>query len=534
MVEDFSEEQAPQQLDWARYLGLLSRRRWYLILPFFLGWFAVWSVSWFLPSIYRSGTLILVEQPTVSQQYVVSNVASDLQSRLDSLTQQVLSRTRLLRIIEKLNLFPKERHKLNLDEMVELMRKNIQIELVRSPEHDQLTAFNIYFSADNPYVAQQVTTELTNILISENLEVRQQQSEDTTSFLQSQLDEARRTLAAQEARVRAFKDQHLGELPGQLQSNLQILSGMQTELQGEQDSLGRAKQQNAYLESLIGQYRSMAHNPKVVAASPAAVSGGLPAVDQELSRLKAQLADLSSRYTDRHPDVRKVKDQIAKTERMKAQLEAELAKKSADLPADKNPDGGKDVASMEVESQLKANEIEMANRQRAISELQGRIADYQSRLNRTPVREQELADITRDYDQSRTYYESLLAKRNQSELATNLEKRQQSEHFRIIDPPSLPIKPYSPNRFKLNMIGLALGLALGVAGIVGSEFLDDRIYDDKEFKKMIPVELMVEVPPVISPEEEAHSRRQSRLGWLATAAMVVAVIAGVAVSFIRS
>ena len=189
---------------------------------------------------------------------------------------------------------------------------------------------------------------------------------------------------------------------------------------------------------------------------------------------------------------------------------------------------------MEVESQLKANEIEMANRQRAIGELQGRIADYQSRLNRTPVREQELADITRDYDQSRTYYESLLAKRNQSELATNLEKRQQSEHFRIIDPPSLPIKPYSPNRFKLNMIGLALGLAMGVAGIVGSEFLDDRIYDDKEFKKMIPVQLMVEVPPVISPEEEAHSRRQSRLGWLATAAMVVAVIAGVAVSFIRS
>ena len=456
MVEDFSEEQAPQQLDWARYLGLLSRRRWYLILPFFLGWFAVWSISWFLPSIYRSGTLILVEQPTVSQQYVVSNVASDLQSRLDSLTQQVLSRTRLLRIIEKLNLFPKERHKLNLDEMVELMRKNIQIELVRSPEHDQLTAFNIYFSADNPYVAQQVTTELTNILISENLEVRQQQSEDTTSFLQSQLDEARRTLAAQEARVRAFKDQHLGELPGQLQSNLQILSGMQTELQGEQDSLGRAKQQNAYLESLIGQYRSMAHNPKVVAASPAAVSGGLPAVDQELSRLKAQLADLSSRYTDRHPDVRKVKDQIAKTERMKAQLEAELAKKSADLPGDKNPDGGKDVASMEVESQLKANEIEMANRQRAIGELQGRIADYQSRLNRTPVREQELADITRDYDQSRTYYESLLAKRNQSELATNLEKRQQSEHFRIIDPPSLPIKPYSPEPLQVEYDRLGL------------------------------------------------------------------------------
>ena len=392
------------------------------------------------------------------------------------------------------------------------MRKNIQIELVRSPEREQLTAFNIYFSADNPYVAQQVTTELTNILISENLEVRQQQSEDTTSFLQSQLDEARKNLAEQEARVRAFKDLHLGELPGQLQSNLQILSGMQAELQGEQDALGRAKQQNAYLESLNSQYRNQARSPR--AATATGVAGGLPAVDQELDRLKAQLADLSSRYTDRHPDVRKVKDQIAKTERMKAQLEADAAKKSADPSSDKSAEASKDTAPMmEVQSQLKANEIETANRQRAISELQGRIGDYQSRLNRTPVREQELTDLTRDYDQSRTYYESLLAKRNQSELATNLEKRQQSEHFRIIDPPSLPTKPYSPNRFKLSLMGLGAGLLLGIVATVGAEMMDDRIYDESDFKKMIPVELMVEVPPLVSPEEEAHTRRLARLGW---------------------
>lgn len=534
MADDLLDEQGEEQLDWGRYLRAMRRRRWYWMLPFFLGWAAVWSASWFMPSVYRSGTLILVEQPTVSQQYVVSNVASDLQSRLDSLTQQVLSRTRLLRIVEKLNLFPALRQRRSSDELVELMRKNIQIELVRSPEREQLTAFNIYFSSDNPYVAQQVTTELTNILISENLEVRQQQSQDTTSFLESQLNEARKNLAAQEARVRAFKDLHLGELPGQLQSNLQILSGMQAELQGEQDALGRAKQQNAYLESLISQYRNLAHNPRA-ATAPGGTTGGLPAVDQELDRLKAQLADLSSRYTDRHPDVRKVKEQIAKTERMKAQLEADLAKKSTDPSTDKAGDGGKDLAPMmEVQSQLKANEIETANRQRAISELQGRIADYQSRLNRTPVREQELTDLTRDYDQSRTYYESLLAKRNQSELATNLEKRQQSEHFRIIDPPSLPTKPYSPNRFKLSLIGLGAGLVLGVVVTVGAELLDDRIYDDSEFKKMIPVDLMVEVPPVVSPEEEVRQRRNARLGWMAATAMGVVMMLGVAVSFLRS
>jgi succinoglycan biosynthesis transport protein ExoP len=413
------------------------------------------------------------------------------------------------------------------------MRKNIQIELVRSPEHDQLTAFNIYFSADNPYVAQQVTTELTNILISENLEVRQQQSEDTTSFLQSQLDEARKNLAQQEARVRAFKDLHLGELPGQLQSNLQILSGMQSELQTEQDALGRAKQQNAYLESLIGQYRTLARNPR--AATTAGVTGGLPAVDQELARLKSQLADLSSRYTDRHPDVRKVKDQIAKTETMKTQLEADLVKKNADPTSEKSAETSKDMAPMmEVQSQLKANEIEVANRQRAISELQGRIGDYQSRLNRTPVREQELTDLTRDYEQSRTYYESLLAKRNQSELATNLEKRQQSERFRIVDPPSLPTKPYSPNRFRLSLIGLAAGLASGVGAMVGAEAMDDRIYSEKAFRKMIPVDLAVEVPQLISPEEDGHNQRQARLGWIAATVMLVVVMVGVAVSFVRS
>ena len=216
--------------------------------------------------------------------------------------------------------------------------------------------------------------------------------------------------------------------------------------------------------------------------------------------MKAQLADLSSRYTDRHPDVRKVKDQIAKTERMKAQLEADAGqRKSADADSGGDSPMRQGCAPMmEVQSQLKANEIEIANRQRAISDLQGRIADYQSRLNRTPVREQELTDLTRDYDQSRTYYESLLAKRNQSELATNLEKRQQSEHFRIIDPPSLPTKPYSPNRFKLSLIGLVAGLMLGVVAAVGAEMMDDRIYDEKEFKKLIPVELIIEVPPLVS------------------------------------
>ena len=165
-----------------------------------------------------------------------------------------------------------------------------------------------------------MTGELTNLFISENLELRQQQSEDTTKFLEQQLETARQTLAEQEEKVRVYKDQHLGELPSQLTSNVQILSGLQSQLQSQEDGLNADRQQNAYLQSMLEQSRALQETPKSGDGAPV----GIPALDQELDKLKAQLADLSSHYTDRHPDVRKLKDQIAKTEKMRDQALADL------------------------------------------------------------------------------------------------------------------------------------------------------------------------------------------------------------------
>ncbi len=528
MTEELDEPRS-QQDEWKKYVSLASRRRWYLLLPFFAGWLVVWGASWFIPSVYRSGTLILVEQPTVSD-VVASNATSDLQDRLDSIQQQILSRTRLLRIIDHLNLYSKLRNRVTPDDMVDKMRKDIQIELVRSPGKQDLTAFNIYFKADNPYTAQQVTNELTNILISENLEVGQEHAKNTNDFLDSQLEEARASLAAQEAKVREFKDRHLGELPGQLGSNLQILTGLQNQLQAEQDALGRAKQQNAYFESLLTQYKSTATTGK-----PGDPPVGLAGLNQELDRLKAQLADLSSRYTDQHPDVRKVKEQIAHTEKAKQQLIADMKAKGTDntAPAAIDYTGKEAGPIMEVESQLKGNQIEISNRQHAISDLEAKIDDYQSRLNRSPVREQELADITRDYDQSRANYDSLLAKRNQSQLTTNLEKRQEGEHFRMIDPPSLPTRPFSPNRFLLSLGGLFGGLALGVAAALAADQMDDRVYDEEDFKKLIPVGIIVEIPPLPTMAEQAEQQQRLWLEWAAVGIICMVTLAGTAFSYLR-
>jgi polysaccharide chain length determinant protein (PEP-CTERM system associated) len=534
MPEEFDDKPS-EGIDFEHYLALGRRRVWYFLPPLFLGWLVVWVASWVMPSVYRSSTLILVEQPTVPQQYVVSNINGSIENRLDSITQQILSRTRLLRIIEKLNLYANERGRVSADELVERLRNDIEIELVRSGKNE-LTSFNVYYSARDPHIAQEVTSELTSLFISENLEIRQQQSENTTKFLTSQLEEARRNLAEQEGKVREFKDKHLGELPGQLQSNLQILSGLQGQLQAEEDTLNRAKQQNVYLESLLGQYRNL----RRAGRSGDNTVVGLPALDQELDKLKAQLADLSSHYTERHPDVRKLKEQIAKTERLKQQITANLqsgADTSATASSGEAPRDYADLRDtspmMELQSQLKANQIEIANRQRSIQDLKARIGDYQGRLNQAPVREQQLTDLNRGYEQSKADYDSLLKKKNDSELATSLELQQQGEHFRIVDPPNVPDKPYSPNRLKLFGIGLVAGLVLGGVFAAGAELTDDRIYSEKEFKKLVAANVIAEIPSLTKPEEDRATGRRSWLGWLGAGLIAASMFAGFVITYFR-
>ena len=529
MEEQLEESSAP--IDFTEIKGMIRRRRWQFLLPFFCGWALVWGASWLIPSTYRSGTLILVEQPSVPEKYVVSNIDSDIQHQLDSITQQIMSRTRLLRIIESLGLYAKDGKRMSADDMVEKMRKDIEIELSHGDDR-KLSAFNIYYASRDPKMAQAATSELANLFITENLEQRQKRSENTTSFLEDQLDQARAKLAAQEAKLRVFKDQHLGELPTQTQSNLQILTGLQSQVQSNQDSLNRAKQQNTYLESLINQYRATGQGSK-----PGETAGpvGLAAIDKELDQLKAQLADLTSHYTDKHPDVRKTREQIARTEKMRERIVAEMNNPATNSNAASTANTAveqKTAPMLEMESQLKANRLEIANREAEIKDEQNKINQYQARLNMAPVMEQQYADITRDYDQSKTDYESLLAKKNQSSMSTDLEKTQQGERFRMLDPPNLPVRPYKPNRLMLCGAGLAVGLVLGGGFAFAMEKLSGKIYSEREIKKVVPFDVIAEIPPIETLEEQSSNRRST---WIAGAAAVVVlgfILLGSAVTYL--
>jgi uncharacterized protein involved in exopolysaccharide biosynthesis len=350
------------------------------------------------------------------------------------------------------------------------------------------------------------------------------------------MEAARQNLEAQEAKIREFKGQHVSELPTQLESNLQILSGLQSQLQNENAALNAAKQQQVYLETLLREYRTLKGSPK----GPEGSLMDVPTINQELDKLKSQLQDLSSRYNDRYPEIRTLKSQIAALEKIREQrLVDQKAKDSnpqagdkSGVPAEDSADTRSQPQLLQLQSQLHSNQTEIANHEQMIAALKSRVDDYQARLNQEPVREQQLADLTRGYDQSKATYDDLLKKKNQSAMATSMELLQQGERFRIIDPPNLPVKPSFPNRLKFCGIGLIVGLALGV-GLAGAfEFMDDRVHDERQLKKLLPVVAFAEIPIIASPTNDKAELKKVWFGWAAAAATFATILAGSAISYL--
>ena len=515
--------------DFGTILGIVRRRHLFFLIPLFAGWFLVWGASWILQPRYKSTTLILVQQPTMPQDYVAPNISDDIQSRLSSITQQVLSRTRLLVILNKLNLYGGGKDPSKADQEVEQMRKDITIELVHDPQRNEVSGFRISFTARDPHLAQQVTGELTDLFINENSQARLQASQGTTSFIEKQLAQASADLASQEAKVKEFEATHEGALPTQQSSNLEILSGLNSQLENEQGNLNTAKQQHVYLQAMIEQERAAEAKAPVTSSEGGGASGSndLATVNQQLTAMKAQLADLSSRYTDRYPDVVSLKSQIARTETLRDSLIAAARQRNAEA---RSGDGSEDPAASatlrQLQGQLQSNQLEITNRENTIRDLQNRIGGYQGRLNSEPGTEQQLADLNRGYNQSMANYDDLLKKRDSSAMATNMELLQQGTRFTILDPPSLPTAPDFPDRLKFCEMGLGAGLALGLIIAGAFEFFDDRLHAERQIKALLPMSVISEIPEIDTVQDQEKARKTKMLGWATTAVVFTTIIAG--------
>jgi len=484
--------------------------------------------SFVLPNRYKSEATILVQEQQVPERYVVPNSTTDLDQALRTMTHDVLSRPRLLEIMSELKLYPRQREGFSPEQLVELMRGDINIEALESQNPGQRTtnAFTISYVGSNPGTVQEVTEQLTSLFINEDLKSQERRDVTTTNFLQNQLAAAQSDLERKEKHLRDFKMANLGELPEQREGNLQILSGFQEQLRNANASLTRANEQRAYLESLLAQYQNLT----IASGSGSSSTTGLSPLDMartELIHLQTKRAALLGTLTKEHPDVKEIDHEITKTQELLAELQAKALIPNSDASS-ASVSGGvtpTDATTAQLNSQLKENQLEASHDAEQTKQLQQQIDEYQHRLNLTPVREQQLMDLLRDYDLAKKNYDDLYAKKTQSALATDLGKDQQGEQFRLIEPPNRPNKPFAPNRPKSALSGLAIGVVLGIAVAALIETRDASLHTEKELHQYFDFPIVAALPLLLSSRERRLQSLDVTLQWCACTVILLGIIA---------
>ncbi len=474
-----------RQLTPADYVAML-RRRWVSIAVLTLvGGPLAYGVSKLLPNRYKSQTLVLVDAPTVPSDVVRPVVTADLNQRLASMQEQILSRTRLEPIIRQFGLYPKDVNLKPMEELVARLRKDIEVtpvEAMAETRSQELPGFHVSVTLDNAKTAQAVCASITSMFIEESVHLREQRSEDTTTFLSQQLADAKAKLDAQDSRLAAFKSQHLNALPDEEQTNLNLLNNLTTQLDAATQALARAQQDKSFAESMLA--------PQVEEWKTTQAGRNPNTLQQQLAALETQLTNLRARYTDDYPDVIKAKNDIAA-----------LKKQIADTNSPKgNPDSTKDTNAaieppqiQQLRAQIHTYEQAIAAKQAEQDQIKMQISVYQARVQSSPAIEQQYKELTRDYQTASDFYNDLLKKRDQSAMATDLEHQQQGEQFRILDPANLPDKPSFPNRRLFALGGLIGGMALGfgLAFLIEVRDTSLKTESDVEFTLRLPVLAMV-------------------------------------------
>lgn len=483
-----------RELSFDDYMAIVRRRKWILLLPAVLGAILAYSVSLFLHDVYTSKTLVLVEGQKVPDSVVKPVDSEELVQRLATMEEQILSRTRLQPIIEKFGLYKDEPGKPHMEDLVERLRKSIDITPIKAmpgtTHGGDLPGFTISFSGSTAQQAQQICSEITSMFIDANLRAREQRAEGTTEFLSNQLAEAKNKMDERDAKLAAFKSRYFGSLPGQEQSSISILSGLNTQLEAATQALSRAQQDKAYGESLLSQQRAALEN-----SSPGSAPGPsqVNQLEVQLATMQNQLVLERARYTDDHPDIIKLKNDI---EEVKRKLDATHAQPTEKAMAEENqPATVRETPQIQqLRSQIHQLDQVIQGKTRDQARLQQQIGLYQSRLSLSPNVEQQFKELTRDYTTALEFYNDLLTKESQSKMATNLERRQQGEQFRIMDSANLPESPSFPNRPLFAGGGLGLGLALGLGIALLLEMKDKSLRTEGDIKFYLQTPTLALIP----------------------------------------
>ena len=453
------------------YLTILKRRWWIIAIPAILFPIVAFGISYLVQPEYISQTLVLVEQQKVPESYVKAVVTEDLNGRLATMREQILSRSRLQPIIERFNLFANS--KMSMDDRIDLTRKNIGIAPIQSEiaRTNGLPGFYISFKASDPRTAQLVCGEIQSLFVSENLSDRAASAAGTTDFLKGQLADAKAKLDEQDEKLRKFQQQYVGKLPGAESSNINMLTTLNTQLDASTQALARMEQEKSYAESIL----TMQQQNQITQTSEH--GGPAPQVQQaELQELLNQEADLTARYTDDYPDVVSVRRKIKELR----QKIAETPATTAATPSPTTPKPTDSLGIQQLRAQSRAMDQGIAQKKRDQAAIQAQLHLYQERVASTPEVEEEYKAITRDNQTAQAFYDDLLNKIQTATMAANLEKRQQGEQFRVMDEPNLPEAPASPKRPVYIGGGVAAGLLLGLFVVGLLEYMDTALRSERD------------------------------------------------------
>jgi polysaccharide biosynthesis transport protein len=475
-----------------KFRRIAVRYRWAVLLPTVVAGLVASSYAWLLPDRYSSEATLVKHQP-ISQHYVLpANMVTNAED-VDATAREILTRPLLLKIIDQFNLYSKEKSAGAPPEaLAALLVRDISVQSL-DPARPSMTssAFKIAFTADGPELAQAVTSRLTQLFIDQSLRIRENTAERTTNFLKEQVAAAKKTLVDQEQRLQDFKARYLGELPEQQQINLLALTELRAQLQTTLTSLSRAKQLAATLGSQLSSI---------------------------LSRLQSEKTALLTRYTARHPDVIRKDQEITTTQTAISQLGGpSTGDKQSSLAAPSDPA----LAELLRQAETASHEVDTLSKEEA--RLQSEIGRYQGHLNLTPVREQQLNALVRDYDLIKHDYSDLLNRQLQSQLATTVEERGEGSQFRLVDPPTLPVRPSSPKRLKVSLGGAAAGLAAGVALVFLIGFLDQSFHSEKEINRHFALPFVLGVPYLLTPKDRGVRRWKMVAEWTTASVMILAV-----------
>ena len=484
-----------RELTPADYIAMLRRRWLAIVVCAVAGAPLAFGISLVMPTQYTSQTLVLVQQPTVPSDIVRPIDTTDITQRLASMQQQILSRSRLEPIIRQFNLYPKEVNRVSIDELVGKLQKSIEVTPVQPMAETRsanLPGFFINVKLDTARNAQQVCEAITSLFIEQSLSVRQQHSAETTDFLTQQLGNAKAQLDQQDASLAGFKSKYGRSLPDEEQTNLNLLTGLTSQLDAATQALARAQQDKSFAETQLSQQ---------IAAWQATQGGHDPdSLQQQLAQLQSQLAGLQARYTEDYPDVIKTKNDIAALQRRiaendgKSPSEAKPARALAEPPQ-----------VTQLRTQIHNSDLIISEKSKEQEQIKQQIRMYQDYVQSSPVVEQKYKELTRGYQTALDSYNDLQKKRDDAQRASELERQQEGEQFRVLDPANLPEKPSFPNRPIFAAGGLAGGLALGLGLAFFLEMRDTsmRTERDVEFVLRLPVLAMV---PEIGPIQAKASR----------------------------